>query len=113
MTFWDCGGDTSDNIPGVPGVGEKTAKKLIAEYGSIENTIEHIHEMKGKMKEKFEANIEQALISKKLATIDLDSPIEFEPENYDVEPFDETVFNRSISKAGIQNTCQAHVWESN
>ncbi len=82
-------GDTSDNIPGVPGVGEKTAKKLIAEYGSIENTIEHIHEMKGKMKEKFEANIEQALISKKLATIDLDSPIEFEPENYDVEPFDE------------------------
>jgi len=82
-------GDASDNIPGVPGVGEKTAKKLIAQYGSIENTIEHIHEMKGKMKEKFEANIEQALISKKLATIDLDSPIDFIPETYTVEPYDE------------------------
>lgn len=91
-------GDASDNIPGVPGVGEKTAKKLIAEYGSIENTIEHIHEMKGKMKEKFEANIEQALISKKLATIDLDTPIEFEPENYDVEPYNEPFLTELFQK---------------
>lgn len=69
-------GDAVDNIPGVPGVGEKTAKKLIQQYGSMENVIRHIHEMKGKMKEKFEANIDQALLSKRLATIDTDVPID-------------------------------------
>ena len=69
-------GDAVDNIPGVPGVGEKTAKKLIQQYGSMENVISHIHEMKGKMKEKFEANIDQALLSKRLATIDTDVPID-------------------------------------
>lgn len=69
-------GDAVDNIPGVPGVGEKTAKKLIQQYGSMENVIRHIHEMKGKMKEKFEANIDQALLSKRLATIDTDVPVD-------------------------------------
>lgn len=91
-------GDSVDNIPGVPGVGEKTAKKFIALYGSIENTIEHIHEMKGKMKEKFEANIEQALISKKLATIDIDSPIDFEPERYLVEDWNEPFLTELFKK---------------
>lgn len=71
-------GDTVDNIPGVPGVGEKTAKKLISEYGSIENILEHTHELKGKLKEKLEENREQALLSKKLATIILDVPIELD-----------------------------------
>jgi DNA polymerase-1 len=82
-------GDSVDNIPGVPGVGEKTAKKLIAEYGSMENIIDHIHELKGKMKEKFEQNIEQALLSKKLATIILDVPVDFHEEEFKVEDPDE------------------------
>lgn len=68
-------GDSVDNIPGIPGVGEKTAKKLIAEYGSMENMLEHSHELKGKLREKVEANREQAIVSKKLATIILDVPI--------------------------------------
>ncbi len=71
-------GDAVDNIPGVPGVGEKTAKKLIQQYGSMENVLEHIDEMKGKMKEKFEENKEQALLSKRLATIDTAVPIELD-----------------------------------
>lgn len=91
-------GDSIDNIPGVPGVGEKTAKKLIAQYGSIENTLEHIHEMKGKMKEKFEANREQALVSKKLATIDIETPVDFEPEKYVLEDWDEPFLTELFEK---------------
>lgn len=73
-------GDSVDNIPGVPGVGEKTAKKLIAEYGTVENILQHTHELKGKMKEKFEEFSEQAIMSKKLATIITDVPVEWHPE---------------------------------
>jgi DNA polymerase I len=71
-------GDAVDNIPGVPGVGEKTAKKLIQDYDSIEGVLAHIHELKGKMKEKFEAFTEQARVSKRLATIDTQVPIDVE-----------------------------------
>ena len=87
-------GDAVDNIPGIPGVGEKTAKKLIAEYGSMENMIANSHELKGKLKEKVEANVEQALISKKLATIILDVPISVEDEDLLIsEPDKETLSN--------------------
>jgi len=75
-------GDASDNIPGVPGVGEKTAKKLIAKYGSIEGLYENTQDLKGKQKEKVEANKEQAFLSKELATIALDCPIQFEREDF-------------------------------
>ena len=68
-------GDASDNIPGVPGVGEKTAKKLIEKYGSIENLLDHTDELKGKQKENVENNREQALLSKKLVTIMTDAPV--------------------------------------
>lgn len=78
-------GDAADNIPGIPGVGEKTAKKLVAEYGSIENLIEHSDELKGKLKERVQENAAQALLSKKLATIRLDVPVEFEAEKLIVE----------------------------
>lgn len=67
-------GDASDNIPGVPGIGPKTAQKLIAEFGSIENLLQHAHQLKGKQKERLEEHAQQALLSKKLVTIQLDVP---------------------------------------
>ncbi|MNK00436.1 DNA polymerase I [compost metagenome] len=70
-------GDAADNIPGIPGVGEKTAKKLIADYGSMEGVFENVESLKGKMKENMIAFKEQGIISKLLATIILDSPVEF------------------------------------
>ena len=69
-------GDTSDNIPGVPGIGPKTAQQLIATYGSIENLYENLDQLKGKRKETLDQNREQALLSKRLVTIDRDVPIE-------------------------------------
>ena len=74
-------GDTSDNIPGIPGVGPKTAADLIRQFGTIENVIAHVGELKGKLKERVEQFGEQAILSKKLATIILDVPVAFEEEN--------------------------------
>lgn len=71
-------GDASDNIPGAKGIGEKGAAKLIAEYNSVENLIEHIHEVKGAIKEKIENSIDNILLSKKLAKISLDVPVVFD-----------------------------------
>ena len=71
-------GDAVDNIPGIPGVGEKTAKLLIKQYGSVEEIIAHSHELKGKLRENVEQYAEQGLLSKKLATIILDVPVELE-----------------------------------
>ncbi len=68
-------GDASDNIPGVPGVGEKTAKKLIAQYGSVEELYRHTDELKGKQREKVEANEDQAYLSKQLVTINREVPV--------------------------------------
>jgi len=62
-------GDAADNIPGLPGVGDKTAKKFLKEYGSLENLLANTHELKGKMKEKVEANADLGILSKQLATI--------------------------------------------
>lgn len=78
-------GDASDNIPGVPGIGEKTAAKLISTYGSIEKLLESTHELKGKQKENLENFAEQALQSKQLATIIIDVPIDFDPEKLKLE----------------------------
>ncbi|MFD2864596.1 DNA polymerase I [Mucilaginibacter antarcticus] len=71
-------GDAVDGIPGIPGIGEKTAKLLIKQYGSVEEIINHSHELKGKLKENVEAFAEQGLLSKKLATINLNSPVELD-----------------------------------
>ncbi|PWS27750.1 DNA polymerase I [Pedobacter yonginense] len=71
-------GDAVDNIPGIPGIGEKTAKLLIKQYGSMENIIANSHELKGKQRENVENFAEQGLISKKLATILLDVPVELD-----------------------------------
>ncbi len=79
-------GDASDNIPGVPGVGEKTAKKLIAEYGSIENILENTDKLKGKMQENMIAFAEQAKVSKWLATIDTQVPVELDLVSLQLDP---------------------------
>jgi DNA polymerase-1 len=73
-------GDAVDNIPGIPGIGEKTSKILIKQYGSVENIIANAHELKGKMRENVEMFAEQGLVSKKLATIILDVPVDFDEE---------------------------------
>ena len=84
IDFLGMKGDASDNIPGLPGVGDKTAKKLLAQYGSMENLLANTHELKGKMKEKIEANAELGLLSKKLATILLDVPVEFDAKSFEL-----------------------------
>ena len=82
-------GDSSDNIPGCPGVGEKTAQKLIAQFGSIENLLERTEELKGALKTKVEENREKILFSKFLATIKTDVPIELDMESMKREAPDE------------------------
>ncbi len=80
IDFLGMMGDSVDNIPGLPGVGEKTAKKFIKEYGSIENLYENLDDIKGKLKDKISSNKELGLLSKKLATIITDVPIEYSIE---------------------------------
>jgi DNA polymerase-1 len=96
-------GDAVDNIPGLDGVGEKTAMKFLKEFGSIENLLANTDKLKGKLKEKVEASAERGILSKKLATIICDAPIEFHQEQYDLETpdfeqakkvFDEIEFTR-------------------
>lgn len=84
IDFLGMMGDSVDNIPGLPGVGEKTAKKFLKQYGSMEVLLENTHELKGKMKEKVEANKELGMLSKELATIILDCPVEFHEENFEL-----------------------------
>lgn len=84
IDFLGMMGDAADNIPGLPGVGEKTAKKFLKEYGSIENLLANTHELKGAIKDKIEANAELGLLSKKLATILLDCPVEFNADDFEL-----------------------------
>jgi DNA polymerase I len=77
-------GDSADNIPGIPGIGAKTAAKLLHQYDSVEGLLAHSHELKGKQKENVEAFAEQGLMSKHLATIILDVPVEFDPKAMEV-----------------------------
>lgn len=81
-------GDASDNIPGCPGVGPKTAQKLLQEYGSIENLLENTSSIKGALKEKLESNKEQIIFSKFLATIKIDVPIEFNISDFERKEMD-------------------------
>ena len=96
-------GDSADNIPGLPGVGDKTAKKFIKEFGSMEGLLANTDQLKGKMKEKVEASKELGIMSKELAKILLDVPVEFDAEDFEMsEPdiaqvksiFDELEFRR-------------------
>ena len=103
IDFLGMMGDSADNIPGLPGVGEKTAKKFIAAYGSMEGLLANTHELKGKMKEKVEASKELGLLSKELAKIILDVPVEFNEKDFEMsepdisgvtEIFEELEFRR-------------------
>ncbi len=106
IDFLAMKGDSIDNIPGLPGVGDKTAKKFINEYGSIENLLNNTDKLKGKLKEKIELNKELGILSKKLATIITDVPISYEINNFKLNPknldetkkiFDELEFRRLSS----------------
>lgn len=89
-------GDASDNIPGVPGIGEKTGKKLIAEYGSVENLIDHASELKGKLKERVLEHADQARLSKTLATINRNSPVVESPEDLRLGERDEKTLSELL-----------------
>ena len=84
IDFLGMMGDSADNIPGLPGVGEKTAKKFLAEFGTLENLLANTHQLKGAIKDKIEANKELGLLSKKLATILLDCPVTFDADDYEL-----------------------------
>lgn len=96
-------GDAVDNIPGIPGIGEKTSKKLIAQYGSVEGLIEHAEELKGKQKENVINFAEQGLLSKKLATIILDVPVEYDFEDLKVETPNEEKITELFAELEFRN----------
>ena len=91
-------GDTSDNIPGIPGIGPKTAQKLIAQYGSLEQLLEHSHELKGKQRERVEEFTEQARLSKQLVTIQLDVPHTTDVYALGVNPPDDAKLKALLSE---------------
>lgn len=88
IDFLGMMGDAADNIPGLPGVGEVTAKKFLKEFGTMENLLANTDKLKGAMKEKIEANKDKGILSKKLATIMLDCPVTFNAEDYELTPPD-------------------------
>ena len=94
-------GDKSDNIPGVPGIGEKTGIKLIKEFSSIENLIENTDQLKGSVKKKIEENKEQAVFSKKLATIITDVPIEISLDELSYGDYDKNAVIEEFKKFGF------------
>lgn len=106
-------GDTSDNIPGAPGVGPKTAMKLISEFGSIEELLKNTDKLQGRIKEILEKHKEQVLLSKKLVTINTNTPVEFDEESLKLEPpdkeklkilFDELEFRQTASRILSEST---------
>jgi DNA polymerase-1 len=80
-------GDSVDNIPGIPGIGPKTAATLLAEYGTVENLIAHADQLKGKTQERVKEFADQAKLSKRLACIDTDAPIDFDEDDFNLDPF--------------------------
>jgi DNA polymerase-1 len=80
-------GDAVDNIPGLPGIGEKTATKLLAEFDTVENLLANVDQLKGKQYEIVKNHGDRATLSKWLATIDINSPIQFDPKQFEIEPF--------------------------
>ena len=99
--FYGLKGDTSDNIPGVPGIGPKKASALIAQYGSLDEVIEHADEVKGKMGENLRAHIDDALLSRKVATIRTDAPVELDFEATSFPAFSADEVSAALGTLGI------------
>lgn len=103
-------GDAIDNIPGLPGVGDKTARKFLKEYGSLENLLANTDKLQGKMKEKIEENAELGLLSKKLATIITDCPVEFHEKDFELNSPDvdkiTTIFQELEFRRLLENVHQ-------
>ncbi len=99
--FYGLKGDTSDNIPGVPGIGPKKASALIAQYGSLDEVIAHADEIKGKMGENLRAHIDDALLSRKVATIRTDAPVSFDFETETFPAYDAEAVSAALSPLGI------------
>lgn len=99
--FYGLKGDTSDNIPGVPGIGPKKASALIAQYGSLDEVIAHADEVKGKMGENLRAHIEDALLSRKVATIRTDAPVELDFEATSFPAFSADEVSAALGTLGI------------
>jgi DNA polymerase-1 len=99
--FYGLKGDSSDNIPGVPGIGPKKAAALIEQYGSLDGVIEHAGEVKGKMGENLRAHIEDALLSRKVATIRRDAPVDFDFASAEFPVFDPAVVREAFGRIGF------------
>lgn len=99
LALW---GDASDNIPGCPGIGEKTSKKLIQDYHSIEGVFQHLDNLKGKMKESLSNSIEQVRLSKVLATIKTDVPIELDMNSFKMDPPDTGALKNVFEELGFK-----------
>ncbi|MDG1840718.1 MAG: DNA polymerase I [Crocinitomicaceae bacterium] len=96
-------GDSSDNIPGIPGIGEKTAKKLINKYDSLENLLQNTEDLKGKQKENVEKFADQGIMSKMLATIILDVDVEFNESELKLKPFDKDKIINAFTELEFRN----------
>ena len=99
--FYGLKGDTSDNIPGVPGIGPKKAAALIVKYGNLDEVIAHADEVKGKMGENLRAHVDDALLSREIATIRTDAPIDIELSDAKFPTFDPTEVTKAFSALGF------------
>ena len=100
-------GDASDNIPGLPGVGEKTAKKFLAEYGTMENLLAHAGEIGGALGKKIEENKELGLLSKRLATIETDVPVAFDPKAFHLDRPDLPAVRKIFQRLELRRMMEA------
>ena len=91
-------GDAIDNVPGVPGIGEKTAQKLVADFGTVEQLLDRVQEIKGKRRQVLQEHADQALLSKRLVTIETEVPLELEIEALKRGPADDRVLTGLFSE---------------
>ncbi|MGN0076018.1 MAG: 5'-3' exonuclease H3TH domain-containing protein, partial [Parafannyhessea sp.] len=104
--FYGLKGDSSDNIPGVPGIGPKKAAALIVQYGDLDNVIAHADEVKGKMGENLRAHVDDALLSRKVATIRTDAPIDLDLKDAKFPTFDPAEVTKAFSALGFTGMTQ-------
>jgi len=105
-------GDSVDNIPGIPGIGPKTAVKLLKAYDTVEGLLENTDKLKGKQKENVETYAEQALLSKRLATINIESPIQFDEKDYQIDPMDRNALKEVFKELEFRTLAHQILGES-